>query len=138
VTRDECGDPVIIGRFGRIYSQDRKLAVCLGFSRKVREKLHPTAHRKLELLSRCNNRDPQTYLEGEDECIIVTPPDKVPFLKAAIKLLGIPRKRGQDDKRSGRGGPGCKRHARAVSETDLARVFAAGRSGIQRSASRTC
>jgi len=64
-----------------------KLAVCLEFSRKVRK--------SCELLSHCNNRDPQTYLEGEDECIILTSLDKVPFLKNAIKLLGIPRRRGR-------------------------------------------
>lgn len=95
---DECGDPVIRGRFGSIYEQDGKLAVCLEFSRRVRQKLRVTCQRKRRLLRYCSGVDPEVLIEGDEECIILTTLQQVEFLKEAIRVLGIKKSRRVSDK----------------------------------------
>ncbi len=66
VTRDECNDPIIQGRFGHFDdNHDGRIGVVL---------MHDSAYWKNELKRQCGKDDPVVQLEGDNEAVFLATP----------------------------------------------------------------
>ncbi len=104
MTRDECNDPVIQGRYGNLSPVGHKIMACLLNKE--------TPHAKKKLLKLCRGdadevlagfdqqwdwilsvKEPVCKVEGDNEAIFVFHPSDKEFLQSCLHHLGIKRKR---------------------------------------------
>ncbi len=82
---DECGDPIIKGRFGHFDdNRDGRIGVVL---------IRKTGHWKQKLKQLCGKVDPICHVEGDTEAVFLATIEQREFLTLAIRALGVKRKR---------------------------------------------
>jgi hypothetical protein len=88
IRRDECGDPIIAGRYGQFDdNQDRRIGVCLVI--RPTDSLYRAKLWKQRLLKLCHEDGPECLVEGDYEAVFACRLDAREFLKLSIRALGV-------------------------------------------------
>lgn len=90
ITRDECGDPIIRGKNGHLYTDGRKLMLC--WTDDGRKRPFSSAHLKRSMVRRLADMA-TVVLDCEYEAILHITDLSGPAIRLVLKLVGVKRRR---------------------------------------------